>query len=49
MANYKIANGSENVNIFAEVQNRYTVKEIAEQLGIRFHKVGGSLRRIRGL
>ena len=43
MANYQI-NGSGNVNIFAEVQNRYTVKEIAEQLGIRFHKVGGSLR-----
>ena len=34
----------ENENIFQAVQERYTVKEVAEQLGIRFHKVGGSLR-----
>ena len=31
-------------NIFAEVQDRYTVKEIAESLGIRLHKVGSDER-----
>ena len=43
MANYQIA-GSRNGNIFAEVQDRYTVKEIAEQLGIRLHRVGSDER-----
>ena len=33
-----------NGNIFAEVQDRYTVKEIAESLGIRLHKVGSDER-----
>ncbi len=37
-------NVKENENIFAAVQERYTVREVAEQLGIRLHKVGGSLR-----
>jgi len=31
-------------NIFQAVQEKYTVKEVTEQLGIRPHKVGGSLR-----
>ena len=31
-------------NIFQAVQEKYTVKEIAESLGIRLHQVGGSLR-----
>ncbi len=34
----------DNENIFQAVQESYTVKEVAEQLGIRLHKVGGSLR-----
>ena len=33
-----------NENIFQAVQEKYTVKEIAESLGIRLHRVGGSLR-----
>jgi len=33
-----------NDNIFQAVQERYTVKEVAEQLGIILHRVGGSLR-----
>ena len=31
-------------NIFQAVQEKYSVKEIAESLGIRLHQVGGSLR-----
>ena len=31
-------------NIFEAVQEKYTVKEVAEQLGIRLHKVGASWR-----
>ncbi|MBR2207496.1 MAG: toprim domain-containing protein [Synergistaceae bacterium] len=31
-------------NIFAAVQEKYNVKEVAEQLGIRLHRVGGSDR-----
>ena len=33
-----------NDNIFQAIQEKYSVKEVAEQLGIRLHKVGGSLR-----
>ena len=31
-------------NIFAAVQEKYNVKEVAEQLGIMLHRVGGSYR-----
>ncbi|MBR2209452.1 MAG: hypothetical protein IJ859_11650, partial [Synergistaceae bacterium] len=33
-----------NENIFAAVQEKYTVKEIAESLGIRLHRVGSDYR-----
>lgn len=33
-----------NDNIFQAVQEKYNVKEVAEQLGIRLHRVGGSYR-----
>ena len=33
-----------NENIFQAVQEKYSVKEVAEQLGIRLHRVSGSLR-----
>ena len=31
-------------NIFTAAQEKYGIEEVAEQLGIRLHKVGGSLR-----
>ena len=33
-----------NENIFTEIQEKYNVKEVAEQLGIMLHRVGGSYR-----
>ena len=35
---------TENTSIFQEVQSRFNIKDIAESLGLRVKKVGGTYR-----